>query len=250
MIVLKVNGEAIEEPAIQEEAAAVFKLINANLEDQEDPQIRKQRAHEWAEENLIEAALMRQAAVTEPDEEPAAKLERLMARIADAVSPPRRKDVVAYYLKNRESFNSAESVHAAHIVKNVDEQNTEDAARAGIEKVREELATGRPFAEVADELSDCPGKGGDLGVFGRGDMVSGFEQVVFPMKVNEVSGIFRTEFGFHIATVLAHIPAGMRPLEDVQAHIEEHLLQEKKQKRLHQYIDSLRARAVVEREVC
>ena len=181
MIVLKVNGEAIEESAIQEEATAVLNLMNARLEEEEDPQIRKARAREWAEENLIEAALMRQAAVNEPDQEPAAKLERLMARVTEAASPPRRKDVVAYYLKNRESFNSAECVHAAHIVKNVDEQNTEDAARAGIEKAREELAKGRPFAEVADELSDCPGKGGDLGVFGHGDMVPGFEQIVFRM---------------------------------------------------------------------
>jgi len=225
----------------------------------ENPAALRARARQWAEENLIETTLMKQAALSDPEpiETPAdssqedtlrLRLDRLVARITSPASPPRHKDVVAFYLKNRDSFEEPESVRAAHIVKNVDERNSEADARAAIEKAQGELANGRPFAEVADEMSDCPGQGGDLGYFARGQMVPAFDDVVFALAPGQVSGIFRTEFGFHIAKVLARKPAGIRKLEEVQDRISEHLLAEKKQKRLHQFVDNLRARAAIRRE--
>jgi len=132
-------------------------------------------------------------------------------------------------------------------VKNVDEQHSEADAHAGIEQARGELDKGRPFGEVADELSDCPGNGGDLGFFARGQMVPAFEDVVFPMGIGAVSGIFRTEFGFHIAKLVERRPAGVLKLEEVQSRIEEQLLRVKKQKRLDQYVDQLRARAAIQK---
>jgi parvulin-like peptidyl-prolyl isomerase len=258
MVVLTVNGEAIDEETIRLEAAAMLKLMAEQM-PKENPAALRVRARQWAEENLIETTLMRQAAVRDPEpiETPAGgsdedairlRLDRLVARITAPASPPRHKDLVAFYVKNRASFEEPESVRAAHIVKNVDERNTEEDARAAIEKAREELTKGRPFAEVADELSDCPGQGGDLGYFPRGRMVPAFDEVAFGMAPGEVSGIFRTEFGFHIAKVLDRRPAGIPKLEQVQNQISEHLLTEKKQKRLHQYVDNLRARAVIRRE--
>ena len=259
MTVLFVNDEAIEEAAIRQEAAAILNLMAARMQG-EDPLTLQARALEWAEENLIEAALLRQAALQEPEPveaptdctpEAAAQLrqERLVARITSQAAPPRHKDIVAYYLKQKDTFHEPERIRAAHIVRNVDEHNTEQSALAAIEKAQGELAKGRPFGEVADEMSDCPGKGGEMEIFTRGAMVQAFEDVAFKLDINQISGIFRTEFGFHIATVLQRIPAGTRRLEEVQQQIEEHLLEEKKRKRLHQYVDNLRARAVVRREV-
>lgn len=224
----------------------------------ESPDVLRARAAEWAEENLIESTLMKQAAAQEPspgetpegclpEEALRMKLDRLVERITAPASPPRHKEVVAHYLKNKDSFQQPESVRAAHIVKNVDERTGEEEARAAIGKAEEELARGRAFAEVADEFSDCPGNGGDLGYFGPGQMVQAFEDVVFALEPGQVSGIFRSEFGFHIATVLAKKPAGIRRLEEVQDQIAELLLSEKKQKRLHQFVDNLRARAVIQR---
>ena len=170
-------------------------------------------------------------------------MDRLIQKITSPASRPRHKDVVAFYLKNREQFEEPEQVRAAHIVRNVDEKNTEESAFEAITRARDELAKGRPFAEVADELSDCPGKGGDIGFFSRGSMVSAFEEIAFRLETNQVSGIFRSEFGYHIATVLERKQPAIARLEAVQDKIEEMLLAEKKQKRLHQYVDNLRSRA-------
>jgi parvulin-like peptidyl-prolyl isomerase len=97
-------------------------------------------------------------------------------------------------------------------------------------------------------MSDCAGNGGELDWFGRGEMVQAFEDAVFSLDTNEVSGIIRTEFGFHLAKVLERRPAGIRRLEEVTDQISKLLLEEKKQKRIHQYVDNLRARAAIQRE--
>jgi len=70
-------------------------------------------------------------------------------------------------------------------------------------KLREEIVAGKPFAEVAKEVSMCPsGKnGGDLGFFGKGQMVPEFEQASFSLPVGEVSQPIQTQFGWHLLVV-------------------------------------------------
>jgi parvulin-like peptidyl-prolyl isomerase len=67
-------------------------------------------------------------------------------------------------------------------------------------KVLEELNTGKDFKELARKYSTCPSrkKGGDLGLFGRGRMIHEFEKAAFALKVGEVSGPVKTQFGYHV----------------------------------------------------
>ncbi|ATH07246.1 peptidylprolyl isomerase [Halobacteriovorax marinus] len=62
------------------------------------------------------------------------------------------------------------------------------------------IEEGKSFEELARDYSNCPsGKdGGNLGSFGKGMMVKPFEQAAFALKVGEVSGAVRTQFGFHL----------------------------------------------------
>ncbi|MCK7459771.1 peptidylprolyl isomerase [Idiomarina aminovorans] len=86
--------------------------------------------------------------------------------------------------------------HAVHIlVKTKDE--------AG--KLKQKLAEGAKFADLARKHSVCPSgkKGGDLGEFGRGQMVPAFDKVVFGKPTLEVHGPVKTQFGWHLIKTLS-----------------------------------------------
>ncbi len=84
---------------------------------------------------------------------------------------------------------------------------TEEQAKAKAEDIRKQLVAGASFDELAKKESDDVGsgaRGGDLGEFGRGQMVPEFEKAAFDAKVGEVTPVIRTQFGFHIIKVDSH----------------------------------------------
>lgn len=72
-------------------------------------------------------------------------------------------------------------------------------------QLKTEIENGADFADVAKANSSCPsGKsGGDLGTFGRGQMVPEFDEAVFNGNVGEVQGPVKTQFGYHLLEVTA-----------------------------------------------
>jgi peptidyl-prolyl cis-trans isomerase C len=71
------------------------------------------------------------------------------------------------------------------------------------EDLKTQIAGGADFADVARQHSQCPSgrSGGELGQFGRGQMVPEFDEVVFSATVGEVQGPVRTQFGYHLIEV-------------------------------------------------
>ena len=77
---------------------------------------------------------------------------------------------------------------------------SKDEAKQLIDQIKGELDGGGDFAALAQQHSDCPsGKnGGDLGPFGKGQMVKEFEETAFGLDVGSTSGVIETPFGYHI----------------------------------------------------
>jgi peptidyl-prolyl cis-trans isomerase C len=71
------------------------------------------------------------------------------------------------------------------------------------QQLKQKIQDGLDFADMAREHSTCPSgqRGGDLGTFGRGQMVQEFDSVVFSAPINEVQGPVQTQFGYHLIEV-------------------------------------------------
>jgi parvulin-like peptidyl-prolyl isomerase len=89
----------------------------------------------------------------------------------------------------------AKKVNASHIL-----VKTEQEANV----VLFDLKAGKSFEDIAKEKSLCPSgkKGGNLGWFGRGQMVKEFEDAAFSLKKGEISKPVKTQFGWHIIKVI------------------------------------------------
>jgi parvulin-like peptidyl-prolyl isomerase len=77
---------------------------------------------------------------------------------------------------------------------------SKEEAQTQIDDLKAKLDAGGDFGQLASEFSDCPSskRMGDLGMFGRGQMVGPFEDATYGMQVGETSGVVETQFGFHI----------------------------------------------------
>ena len=71
------------------------------------------------------------------------------------------------------------------------------------EELKQQIQDGADFAEIAKKHSTCPSgrRGGDLGEFGRGQMVKEFDEVVFRDALNTVHGPVKTQFGYHLLEI-------------------------------------------------
>jgi peptidyl-prolyl cis-trans isomerase D len=99
-----------------------------------------------------------------------------------------------------------ETVDASHILFKVEDPAKDAEVRTKAEQVLKQVQAGGDFAELARKYSEDTGsaqQGGNLGPFTRGRMVREFENAAFSLKPGEVSGLVRTQFGYHIIKVLS-----------------------------------------------
>ena len=138
------------------------------------------------------------------------KLEFALLSAANLVAQTLVSDaeVKAFYQENAEKFAGDEQRQASHILIGFGIGATAQEKAAAKNKAVDLLAqvkkNPKTFEELAIKNSTDPGsatKGGDLGSFARGAMVKPFEDAAFGMKVNQISDVVESEFGFHIIKV-------------------------------------------------
>ncbi|MBL8394532.1 MAG: SurA N-terminal domain-containing protein [Candidatus Accumulibacter sp.] len=136
-------------------------------------------------------------------------------------------EVKAWYESHQDRYQQAEERRASHILITVNDDVDQSKARVKAEEVLKEVhKSPERFAELARKHSQDPGsaeKGGDLGFIGRGMMVKPFEEAVFKLRVNEVSGLVQSEFGYHIIRLTGVKPGKQRTLAEVRLEIEDEL---------------------------
>ena len=173
--------------------------------------------------------------------------QKLHSQITETTPKPSEKKIRQYYEQHlNDRFTIPEMVHASHILKHPNPNESKEEQYEQMCQFKEQLDSGTPFEKLAQANSDCPDSGGDLGFFARGKMVPAFEEVVFNLKPGTYSDVFETEFGWHIAKVVEKRPPTPCLLEQVHEVIIQDLTRQAQEKTLEQFLDALKEKAHIE----
>lgn len=161
------------------------------------------------------------------------------------------KDLKEFYQNNTDRYRGMESYRPAHILFRVSKEATPDEVREirkKCVKALEKIKTGEDFGETALLYSeDASAKDqGDLGFFKRGELLPVFEREALRLKVGEVSGIVRTDFGFHIIKLLDRKGGASLPFEDAKEKVRSDFYEYQMDRAFKQFISSLREKSVIE----
>jgi parvulin-like peptidyl-prolyl isomerase len=161
------------------------------------------------------------------------------------------KELRDFYQKNLVRYRPNESYRPSHILFVVPKGATPEEIREIRKKcqtVLEKIKEGKDFGEMALLYSeDASNKDrGDLGYFKKGELVPTFEREALRLKIGEVSGIVRTDFGFHIVKLLDR--KGMEPLpfEEVKERVQADYFEREYEKAFKQYLSTLKEKSVIE----
>lgn len=208
------------------DALIVEKIVAAEVEEKdieisdEDVQAEMDEMKEiYGGEEQFTMALA-QAGLNEEDMKEDLKMNLRLKTLVDPYLEISEEDMKSYFEENKEKFGEQEQVKASHIL-------VEDEELA--KEIEGKVKDGGDFAELAKEHSIDPGSkdsGGELGFFGRGQMVPEFEEAAFNMEPGEISEPVETSNGFHIIKVEEKKEASESTFEDSKDEIKDIIAEE------------------------
>ena len=145
-------------------------------------------------------------------------------------------EVKKYYDENQEKFSQGETVNADHILVDSEEKALE---------ILEKITAGElSFQDAARQFSSCPSgkqRGGNLGDFGRGQMVPEFDKAVFELEVGEITKTpVKTQFGYHLILLNSKSESSVMPFEEIKDQLKDMLAGEKRREAYERKINQLK----------
>ncbi|MGZ3494350.1 MAG: peptidylprolyl isomerase, partial [Thermodesulfobacteriota bacterium] len=161
------------------------------------------------------------------------------------------KEFREFYQKNIDRYRTNETFRPAHILFVIPKGATQEEIREirkKCEAVSKKIRGGDDFGDMALLYSqDASNKSrGDLGYFKKGELLPTVEREALRLKVGEVSGVVRTEFGFHIIKLLDRKGVDPLPFEEVKAKVKADYYDIELDKALKQFISTLRDKSIIE----
>jgi len=132
--------------------------------------------------------------------------------------------IASYFEENRDKYVVPEQRRARHILVMIGKEDSQEAItqkREKAESILKRAREGEDFAELAKEYSEDLGsasRGGDLGFFGRGQMVKPFEEAVFGLSEGDMT-LTRSDYGYHVIKLEEIKPPRLKSLDEVRDSI-------------------------------
>ncbi len=160
-------------------------------------------------------------------------VEKVIEGVTGNITPPSYNEIKRYFDANCEEFRYPSMVRLRQIL-----TSTEKEA----EKLLDRIKNGEGLGELARSHSIAPEaeRGGEVGWIERGTLPEKIENMVFSMKIGEVSRVFKSEYGYHLFEVTGFKEAGSRTLYEVIDEIERRLTSERRIQFCREWIKELR----------
>ncbi len=247
-VLATVNGHKITKQDVQE----VLNSMGARTTYDALPDNVKRKVLE----QVVEQQLLQEKAIKsgiEKDKEYKEALAKLKRKLALDVWMKKQLDAIKVsdaeakkaYEEHKSAFKRPETVHARHIL-----VKTEKEAKEIISILNKtpKSQLKQKFIELAKSKSTGPSapRGGDLGTFGRKQMVKEFSDAAFALKAGQYTKQpVRTQFGYHVIYVEEKNPAQTIPFEQVKERIKQNLKMEKFKEKVQKIAQGLKAKAKI-----
>lgn len=167
-------------------------------------------------------------------------IETLLKKKITADTQMSEDDLKKYYEEHKEEFKKDREINTRHILLKTEEEAKQAQAK---------LQKGEDFTELAKKYSIDPNvrtTGGEIGFQPKGSLIPEYESAAFKLnKVGQVSGIVKTQYGYHIIRLEGVKPPSYVPLEEVKDFIKQKNAQEKQKEVLEKYIEELKKNAKI-----
>ncbi len=168
-------------------------------------------------------------------------LQKLIEKDVNARIKISEDEIEKYFEQHHSHYKSEARVKVSQIV-------VRDMPTA--EKAMERLKSGEEFAKVASDLSISPeaSRGGELGFINRFVMPEPLDETIFRIRVNTISPIVQSSYGFHIFKVMENQPAKERALADVREDVITDVRIQKEESAYVIWLEELKKKAVIKKE--
>jgi foldase protein PrsA len=184
--------------------------------------------------------ILKQQGLTETDVHNILRQTVVIEKAVDPNIKVSNSDIKSYFDKNHALLDKPEQVRARHIL-------VADLKTAN--EVEGKLKAGGDFAALAKQYSTDPStkdKGGELGFFGKGQMVPSFQAAAFSAPVNSITAPVKSPFGYHIIQVEEKKPATKATLASAHDQIVAQLKQQQQSQQIPVFLQQLKSTAKID----
>lgn len=174
------------------------------------------------------------------------RMDKIFARIWGDEVAPTEAELREFMGKHQQDYLSEERVRAVAIFKKVEKVEDRGKIYDVLRGLRKRALEGEDFETMAIENTDKEDKSVDLGWFKRGEFMDEFDLIFFSLTEGEVSPVFASHWGFHLAKIVGREPAEPLPFEQVRSQLEERLNSERRQEKTRTFLAEIKERSVIE----
>ena len=181
------------------------------------------------------------------------RMDKLIEKITEGMHDPTEEEIEKHFDEHAEDYYRQERVQAQHILLKPasDKLADRETTKSKLMELRNRIAMGEDFGDIASQFSECPsGKksGGSLGWFARGMMIPEFDDAVFAMELEELSDVIETPLGFHLIRMTGYEEGGPVTIDEVSDKVREFLRHSKRGAVISAYVEDLKKKADIQIE--